>query len=85
MNRSSNNNKAKNTRKKASGSPKADEAIKEYRKGATPLGSYSGITNAMSLPGRNFIPEIQKADPPLSCGKMYIAENDLPVQDADDL
>ncbi len=77
--------KAMPKRQTESGSKKADEAIKAYREVATPLGSYSGITSAMSLPGRNFMPETQKVDPPISEGKIYLSENDQPVQDADDL
>ncbi len=79
-------NTAKAGAQRSSGSAAADNAVTAYRSESTPLGSYSGITNAMSLPGRNFFPETKRADlPEPSEGKMYIPEDELPVQDADDL
>ena len=102
-----------------SGSKKADEAVKAYREGSSPLGSYSGVTSAMGgpkrsvspdntiprhipfdkdpkgglgpqdmmdFPGRSFLPGTNIPDVPFyGEGKIYVAEDELPVQDADDL
>lgn len=55
-----------------------NQAVSAYAEGATPLGSYTGVTEEMALPGKS-MPRRDVG------GKIYMKVDDMPVQDADDL
>ena len=54
------------------------QAVSAYAEGADPLGSYTGVTEEMALPGKS-MPRRDVG------GKIYMKVDDMPVQDADDL
>lgn len=58
--------------------PLPNQAVSAYKEGADPLGSYTGITEEMVLPGKS-MPRRDVG------GKIYMKVDDMPIQDADDL
>lgn len=66
--------KKENGKNSVTNSKKVDDTIKAYTKGRSPLGSYSGLTDAIPVMPRKRID-----------GKVFMHIEDKPVQDADDL
>ncbi len=70
--------KKQSGKRKRSNPPLPNQAVSAYTESADPLGSYTGVTETMTLPGKS----MPRRD---IGGKIYMRVEDQPVQDADDL